>query len=127
MPFDWLEFYRLAKQLSRQTTDEAAMRCAISRAYYSVYHLANERRKRNSIPLPLVVNAGIHLRLWYLFRTHADSTCRKIGFEGDRLRRSRTAADYQPTIRNLQFELSLAMSDAQKLISSINDLAPNLP
>jgi hypothetical protein len=127
MPFNWLEFYRLAQYLSGQTTDEAALRCAISRAYYAAYHVADERRKRNNVRLPLVGNAGIHLRLWSLFQTHADRNCRKIGLDGDRLRKVRTVADYHPEFPNLRYELHLAMSDTQKLINSINALAPNLP
>jgi len=126
MPFNWLEFYRLAGDLSSLTADEAAMRSAISRAYYTTYHLAEERRKNRNIPLP-PASAGVHFRLWSLFKNHPQSGCRKVGIDGDRLRKRRKAADYDAVINNLPSETILAMQEAQKLIASIISLPANLP
>ncbi len=127
MSFNWLDFYRLAGQLKNQTTDEAALRSAISRAYYTTYHLADERRKSNNIPLPALSNAGSHLRLWYLFRNHHHGTCRKVGIDGDRLRRRRQTADYDAVIKNIQSEVNSAMREAHILINSITSMPANLP
>jgi hypothetical protein len=127
MPFNWSEFYRLATQLGTQLADEAALRSAVSRAYYATYHLADERRSANNLSLPPIPNAGMHLRLWYLFRNHPHASCRKIGIDGDRLRKRRARADYEPVIPNLPSELILAMQEAQSLIRSIASLPPILP
>jgi hypothetical protein len=99
----------------------------LSAAYYAAYHLADERRSANNLSLPPIPNAGAHLRLWYLFRNHPHPTCRKIGIDGDRLRKRRAKADYEPVILNLPSELILAMQEAQKLIRSIGSLPPILP
>ncbi|MEG4171823.1 MULTISPECIES: hypothetical protein [unclassified Microcoleus] len=39
MKFDWEEYFNLAKELA-ETTEEAKLRSAVSRAYYSVFCLA---------------------------------------------------------------------------------------
>lgn len=55
MAFDWNEYLRVAKNIHTQSKaskikDEALLRTAISRAYYSVIHFAAEniRQKHNS-------------------------------------------------------------------------------
>ena len=47
MPFDWNEFLTLAKALSRAVSDEASLRSAVSRSYYSAFKLAMERAELN--------------------------------------------------------------------------------
>ena len=39
MKFDWLEYFNLAKELA-ETSKEAELRSAVSRAYYSAFCLA---------------------------------------------------------------------------------------
>ena len=50
MPFDWTEYARLAEELGTRA-DEASLRTAISRAYYSVYHQARDYLLGEGIPL----------------------------------------------------------------------------
>jgi uncharacterized protein (UPF0332 family) len=43
MPFDWTLFLAVAQDLAQHHTpenEEAALRCAVSRAYYAAYHQA---------------------------------------------------------------------------------------
>ena len=37
MTFDWKDYYHLAKSLSNDVGDEASIRSAISRCYYSAF------------------------------------------------------------------------------------------
>jgi hypothetical protein len=46
MPFDWFEYLQLADELGERA-EEGALRSAISRAYYYVYHQALERAEAN--------------------------------------------------------------------------------
>ncbi|MBD0324008.1 MAG: hypothetical protein ICV72_11575 [Aldersonia sp.] len=45
--FDWEEFLAFAEQLVERDADEAALRTAISRAYYAVYHRASAHLRNN--------------------------------------------------------------------------------
>jgi len=44
--FDWAEYRRLANELKTRTDDEAALRSAISRLYYSAFHPAKTHLKK---------------------------------------------------------------------------------
>ena len=50
MPFDWNDYARLADELSKRE-DEASLRTAISRLYYSVYHQARDYLLEENVPL----------------------------------------------------------------------------
>jgi uncharacterized protein (UPF0332 family) len=72
-PFSWFEYLRLADQLS-QNTDEASHRTSISRAYYSVYHIASARAVGNGY-----VDKKSHTELWKLFNRNSDRGCSTTG------------------------------------------------
>ena len=91
MPFDWLEYLRLAQALALKG-DEASKRTAISRAYYFVYHLANDRAVANCGARPQGIPT--HAWCWERFINTPDAACNALGHAGDRLKRLRNVADY---------------------------------
>lgn len=93
MSFCWEEYLRLAEDLLASRTDEAAVRAAISRAYYAVYCTTrDERDDHNALPNHLRLK---HKLFWDSWRYDPDPRRRWIATVGDRLRKSRTSADYQ--------------------------------
>src|ERR1035441_7912099 len=94
MPFDWRDFLPLARSLAGQP-DEASLRSAVSRAYYSAYGVAEERRLADNIQLVPLNQAGLHKRLWATYGQHSDSRRQQIGIDGQRLHGRRIRADYR--------------------------------
>ena len=63
--FDWEANLRLAQELQKRE-DEAALRCAIGRAYYAVFGKARNRWISENGPIPLDVN--VHQFVWNAIR-----------------------------------------------------------
>lgn len=127
MAFDWSEYLTLAHELARRPGEEAALRSAISRAYYSVYHRAGIRLRQNKVPIPPDPLLGPHQRQWKVYSDHASPLCRKIGLDGDRLRESRHRADYRDNVQNVPREAQSAMMLAMGIIGSLLGLPSKLP
>jgi uncharacterized protein (UPF0332 family) len=127
MVFDWANYLVLSRELSLRGGDEAALRSAISRAYYSTYHQARLRLKRNGkTPIP-DATLGIHQRHWETYRQSSDVKCQQIGVKGDRLRETRNRADYDDIVSNVIKEAQSALLVATGIIGSLNSLPPTLP
>src|SRR5438552_14010258 len=66
MAFDWNDYARLAEELPTRK-DEASLRTAISRFYYSVYHQARDYLLDKGVPLSTMQHLildGICLPIW---------------------------------------------------------------
>src|SRR5690349_21655344 len=81
MAFDWTHYLTLAQELSGRS-DEAALRCAIGRAYYAVFCLARNRWIQEHGIIPLDVN--VHNFIWNEY-SRANRLGRFIGQDGFRL------------------------------------------
>lgn len=111
MKFDWAEYQRLADELAARTSDGAALRSAISRAYYSVFC-------RAVLALHPVGRQALsdkpHDSLWSEFtrmgRAHHD-----LAEKGKRLKRLRQLADYDGEFPALEKECEKAMHMARAL------------
>ena len=95
-PFDPLEFWRQAQNLSTQNNNEVTLRTAIGRAYYSLFLLARERLKVSG-------RRGIHATVVQRVKARDRTTGDQLHF----LMRLRHTADYQlvpqkPQERNWQ-------------------------
>lgn len=108
MSFRWTDYLALATQLA-QETNEAALRSAISRAYYAAYHEAkyladpnNEGKFSNQ--------RGSHSALWDFYQQNSNSVYKTVGTQGDRLYKNRLKADYNVKIGELQ-QISLTVKD----------------
>jgi uncharacterized protein (UPF0332 family) len=112
MPFDWTEYARLAEEL-RTRGDEASLRTAISRAYYSVYHQARDYLLAEGIPLSK--SDSSHKVVWNGYRVIGGS-CRSVGLNGDRLNDNRTKADYEDEVRNIELLVEESLKVAQNIL-----------
>lgn len=98
MPFDWSDYARLAEELKTRG-DEASLRTAISRAYYSVYHQARDYLLAQGIQLSRTDSS--HKVVWNGYKVLGGS-CRAVGVNGERLNDNRTQADYDNEVRNIE-------------------------
>jgi hypothetical protein len=83
-PFEPSEFLTLARSLAKDSTDEAALRTAVGRAYYGVFLLLRDR-------FGVVQTEGVHAEVRYRLKRY-DSD---LGDSFDSLLKLRRAADYE--------------------------------
>jgi len=128
MPFDWMDFLRLAQELSTQTDAaywrDARLRSAISRAYYAAYHHARVYLEARGEYHPGKDDPK-HLYVCEQFSKSPDDARRRIGIALNRLRLDRTDADYE--IRSGHIGGKTAEKDveiARQTIESIVKLTP---
>ena len=86
MPFDPTDFLRVAVSLAVQEEDEAALRTAVGRAYYSVFLAAREK-------LGVTTTERVHGEVVRLLVRHN----RRLGDQMQYLLNLRLTADYQMT------------------------------
>ncbi len=136
MPFDFNEFLTLAEELARGN-DEASQRSSISRAYYTVYHLAFPRaetnvgpysRRKDATRLPQHKNLSTHAWCWQQYIDTNDVDCEQVGVDGDRMKKRRHKADYDSRdIINLDAEVQRQIEDALQFQADIAALNARLP
>ncbi|SRR5260370_15467225 len=123
-PFDWAGYYKLADELAKRA-DEAALRTAISRAYYYVYQLGLKRAETNGFKAR--PDEGIHKQLWRNFNASPDPDCRRLGELANRLMDKRIMADYRPTYPRISDEVPAMLTDAQNFAARLGALNPRFP
>lgn len=127
MPFDWNDYLRLAKKLiAAQDADDAALRSAVSRAYYCVFNLAMYRARLASYrPKD---DASSHDQLWSLYQRNVESdACKEVYLFGSRLKRRRVNADYRTVYTSLRAEAEGAVEDAEACIKLLSELSQEFP
>ena len=98
MSFNWIDYVYIAEGLQPKT-EEAYIRCSISRAYYGVFCPA-----RNIIGLKNYLDTkgnddpGIHTKVINTYKRSTNINDRFIGLRLDTLRRWRVDADYNEDI-----------------------------
>jgi len=116
MAFDWREYLKLAKVLTRQKGVgyplEAAGRSAVSRAYYSAFCWARNYAEEN-LKFQRTKTADDHKDL----REHLKKQ-RKVQLASrlDRLRKWRNSCDYDDEVPNLDGYVRDAINIAEKVI-----------
>ncbi len=127
MPFDFNAFLTLAEELAKKD-DEGAQRSAISRAYYSVYHLAFARAEKNVGPYPRNSGKGFHQWCWEQYSATSDIMCQQLGADGDRMKRLRVKADYKPAdIPRLREQVERVLQDAKRFRADMATLDARYP
>ena len=128
MKFDWSEYFYLAKELA-ETSEEAELRSAVSRAYYSAFCLARNYLRDTEQDPQLSPNktydGNVHQYVAEQFIHHQSKsqTMIEIGKDLIRLRKMRNKADYEDTIfNNWLKEASYALMLAEKIISALSKL-----
>ena len=111
MPFDWRDYLSLAQELS-QRQDKAALRSAISRAYYAAFCSARNYLRQQGAAIP--PTEASHKVVWEMYqqkgKTHA-----AIYQSGNRLKTRRRQADYEDQVGNLATEATAALNDARNV------------
>jgi uncharacterized protein (UPF0332 family) len=95
--FRWEEYLALARELSVKG-GEAAMRAAISRAYYAAYHTA---RLHKGSKTAVATRGGPHVAVWQALKESGDTDWRKAGNRGNEIRLNRQRADYDDYVPGL--------------------------
>jgi hypothetical protein len=117
MPFDWKDYLEIAHALRSQAGNglppEAALRSAVSRAYYAAFcHARNYAHERHG--LPLRYTADDHGLVKRHFQTRR---ARTVADRLDALRQIRNKCDYENTVLQLESLLITALQDAQTVIA----------
>lgn len=108
--FDWTQYLVFAKELSGRT-DEAALRSAISRAYYAAFNRARAYCIAKGIPVPESLDNTSHKAVWDAL-SNRGRTLAGAHSNGTRLKRKRVDADYKPEIENLNDVVQQAITES---------------
>jgi uncharacterized protein (UPF0332 family) len=127
MKFDWSEYLNLAQELAA-SNEEAKLRSAISRAYYSVFCLARnylrdiQQDPRLSRNKTYDINDHQYVADEFIFNRSKSQKISEIGRNLTRLRRLRNQADCEDTIFKLQKEVGRALSLGRDIILALREL-----
>lgn len=127
MSFDWITYLDLAKSLSK-ATDEASLRSAISRSYYSAFNLVTSRAAANGYRPKSDELGGSHELLWALCQRNEDNeSCKRLAILGPRMKNRRVKADYRDFVTRLPEETLSAIEDADECINLLSALPKEYP
>lgn len=120
MPFDWREYLNLAQSLQSHTggsfSQEAAFRCAVSRAYYAAFcHARNFARDKQSFKPSY--NTQDHSAVRRHFRKNNRQDIARIL---DGLKDWREICDYEDTVSNIEVRLKNAIKASNKIFIKIH-------
>jgi len=110
--FDWNEYLVLAREL-RLKQSEAALRSSISRAYYAAFCTALYRLHPNGYE---AFSRDSHASLWQEYRRQGRAFSH-IGMRGDRIRKDRQAADYDPEVPGLEKVADKVLREAESIVA----------
>ena len=122
MAFDWSQYLVLAEELAEQKDNEAALRSAVSRAYYAAFCLAREHLLNTN----MLFRSGSrrprlsHRTVWLTYRRDID---RRIGMDGNRLRELRNLVDYEDVVPDLNNVVRSALSTSRRILASLDKLS----
>jgi hypothetical protein len=119
MPFDWTEYLLVARFLQSHGgsgfSQEAAFRCAVSRAYYAAFcHARNYARDHQGFRPTGGPQDHRLVREHFRQRGQAN-VARRL----DQLRQWRNACDYDDVVGSFVNMLTLALADAQRVLSNL--------
>ena len=122
MAFDWSQYLVLAEEIAEQPGNEAALRSAVSRAYYAAFclareHLLNTNKLFGSKPRRPRLS---HQTVWLTYGRDVD---RRIGVDGNRLRELRNLVDYEDMVPNLDNAVRSALSTSRRILASLDELS----
>ncbi|MEG3894524.1 MULTISPECIES: HEPN domain-containing protein [unclassified Microcoleus] len=127
MKFDWSEYFNLAKELV-ETSEDAKLRSAVSRAYYSAFCLARNYLRDIKKDPQLSgnkahgINPHQYVAKYFQDNQSKSQIMKEIGQDLRRLRTMRNKADYEDTIFNLQREARTALKLADNIIALLSNL-----
>jgi hypothetical protein len=132
MNFEWSEYLDLARDLTRNFPNrQAALRCAISRAYYAAHCTArNYLRDQDPRSVRLGLKGADHQVVIDALANSPDGTRAAIGIKLRRLRSDRVLADYYDdtgplgsTNGQLGKKAEQVIATAQQIIDAVSVLS----
>jgi len=120
--FDWVEYLELAGELAERRESEAALRSAVSRAYYAVFCKARQTLRDQGFIVP---RRGAHQFVWEKYQNHRERSHRRIGLHGERLKNYREDADYEETATELVRTVEDSLERAREVIHFLRNLPLN--
>ena len=117
--FDWADYLTLAQELATRSSDEAALRSAVSRAYYAAFCQARNVLRRDGVNTD---DLRSHWSLWNIYRDDPDPVRQIIGEDGNRIRGYRSQADYSDEFPGLFVAAQDTISIVERLLESLGDL-----
>lgn len=120
--FHWANYLSLAQELATRKDQEAALRSAISRAYYAVFCKARNALLEEGSRIP---SAGsVHSFVWNTYLQAADPRRKSIGLTGHRLRIDRNRADYHDIFHRIDKVVQGDLVVARKLLDELHEPRP---
>ncbi|HBI2078011.1 TPA: hypothetical protein I0H43_RS14145 [Enterococcus faecalis] len=121
--FDFSKYHEIAKKIEEKEVllaDECYRRTAVSRAYYSVYKVCDEKLKREYTDIyDGFQGKGSHQKLWGMCDKVTDLKKLDISNKAFRLLRNRKIADYDPNKSITKIDVKMANADAQFILNKI--------
>lgn len=126
MIFDWTDFFKLGKDLYQDSTKSkiknAVLRTVISRCYYSAFCNAREFLIEKE-DINFEKDKNVHWEVINKFKYHKDRNRKKIGFNLDRLIKSRQSADYDNIFyANLKQETEYCIYKTEEVLNNLSKL-----
>lgn len=119
--FDWQQYLVVAEELAPIRTDRT-WRTAISRAYYAVFHKAEQHYARFHPTHASGLGNESHRTVWRWFEEHPARSYREIGVGGRRLQQARIQADYRDRFPGLESQVIYQIANARALIENLDRL-----
>ena len=121
MAFDWRTFLTLAQILVKQESNDAALRSAISRAYYAAYIVARRHWETANGPVPR--EGSSHKIIWDGYANGSGNIERRIATDGNTMFTHRNRADYDDNIPgDLVSTAKTVLILAEKTIKNVEGL-----
>ena len=117
MRFDLRQYFTLARELASHPDNEAAMRSAISRAYYAAYNTAARHKGTRGVA---ATREGSHRGVWEELRRSGNIDWRRAGNKGRDFLELRRAADYEDEVSNLRNGMYGALNTADEILRLLN-------
>ncbi|MCB8504031.1 hypothetical protein [Enterococcus faecalis] len=121
--FDFSKYHEISKKIEsedRLLSDECYRRTAVSRAYYSVYKVCDEKLKSEyNDTYNGFQGKGSHQKVWKLCDMVPDLKKLDISNKAFRLLDKRKLADYDPNKSITKIDVKMANADAQFILNKI--------
>lgn len=124
-PFDWEDYLVFAEDLQKNRADDAALRSAVSRAYYTAYNLAVRFLENRHLAVKSFGNK--HEAVWNEFQRGPGKDWKAVYKIGDSLKKRRVDADYFLTQKKWTEEVKVAIAEAKNIQHWLRQIASQQP
>ncbi len=119
--FDWRDFFELAQELG-QRDDEAALRSAVSRSYYAVFHTAQFVLEHVDPDYATIRSRDSHKQVWDRLASLEQRQAKNAVRKSRSLLQARRDADYRSNACDWPRRAAAALHDAEQDLLSLTDL-----